>query len=98
MAWNIILHRLVISEDFKKIDQGNKQLILKAIHKKLSNAPEDYGTPLRGGYKGYWKLRIGDYRVIYRIVRDEIVVVVVKVGIRRDEKIYKELIYRLRKL
>jgi hypothetical protein len=32
-------------------------------------APQEYGTPLRKTLKGYWKLRVGDYRVVYKISR-----------------------------
>jgi mRNA interferase RelE/StbE len=31
------------------------------------------GDPLHGDWKGYWKLRMGDYRVIYRIIDTHIV-------------------------
>ena len=96
--WKIVLHRLVLKEDFKGIDRSLIQLILKSIYKKLSMDPESYGSPLSGNYRGYWKLRVGDYRVIYRIIKDEILVIVIKVGIRRDDQIYKELIYRLQKI
>lgn len=92
------MHRLVLKEDFKGIDHSLIRLILKSIYKKLSRDPESYGSPLRGNYRGYWKLRVSDYRVIYRIIKDEILVMVIKVGIRRDDQIYKELIYRLRKI
>ena len=60
--------------------------------------PEAYGKPLTGQFKGYWRLRIGDYRVVYRIVKDEILVFVIKVGIRRDDQVYLELIKRLNKI
>ena len=98
MSWNILLHRLVLEDDLRKLDQSDKKLILKAIYKKLSLDPENYGAPLRGEYKGCWKLRMGDFRVIYRIVKDKILVVVVKIGIRRDSAIYKEFIHRIKKL
>ncbi|MCX5686912.1 MAG: type II toxin-antitoxin system RelE/ParE family toxin [Candidatus Omnitrophica bacterium] len=96
--WNVILHRLVLKEDFKKIEKPARKLILKAIYKKLSRDPENYGSPLLRSYKGYWKLRVGDYRVVYKIVKGEVLVIVIKVGIRKDDKIYRELIYRLNKL
>ena len=96
--WNVILHRLVLREDFRNVDRSAKRLILKSIYKKLTQNPEGYGTPLSGGYKGYWKLRAGDYRVVYRIVKDKILVIVIKIGIRRDDKIYRELIHRLKRL
>lgn len=95
--WNVIIHKLVLTEDFKKIDLPSRRLILKSIYKKLTKDPESYGSPLLEGYKGYWKLGVAHYRVIYRIVRDRVMVVVIKVGIRRDDKIYNDLIHRLRK-
>ena len=96
--WQIKVHRLVIEEDFKKIGKSDRTLILKTIYKKLSIAPEKYGSPLRSPLKGYWKLRVSDYRVVYRIERDTIKVLVLKVGLRRDEEVYKEMFQRLKKL
>lgn len=96
--WNIVIHKLVLSEDFKKIDLSSRRLILKTIYKKLSKNPEDYGSPLREEYKGYWKLKVAHYRVIYRIAKEQVTVVVIKVGIRRDDEVYNELINRLKKL
>ena len=90
--------QLVLSEDFKRIDPPSRRLILKSIYKKLSKDPESYGSPLSGEYKGYWKLKVGYYRVIYRIIRSQVMVIVIKVGIRRDGEIYNELIHRLKKL
>ena len=96
--WRIKIHQLVVKEDFKSIEPTDKFHILKAIHKKLSLDPQAYGKPLRGEFQGYWRLRVQDYRVIYRMIREEVVVVVVKVGIRKDEQVYRELINRLRTL
>ncbi len=96
--WNVVIHKLVLSEDLKKIDRSSRRLIIKSIYKKLTKDPESYGSPLSGGYKGYWKLRVAHYRVIYRIVKDKVMVLVIKVGIRRDEKVYNDLIHRMKKI
>ena len=96
--WKIKIHRLVVEEDFKKINKRDRHIILKTIYKKLSIAPEKYGSPLRSELKGYWKLKISHYRIIYRIEKNTIKVLVLKVGIRRDEKIYKEMLLRMKKL
>jgi len=50
---------------------------------------------LRGEFHGYWKLRVGEYRVVYKIEKDRIVVKVIKVGIRRDFEVYDDLIRRI---
>lgn len=96
--WNVKLHRLVISEDFKSIDPHSQRLILREIRKKLAVDPKAYGNSLTGEFKGYWKLRVGDFRVIYKIKEKEIVVLVIKVGARRDQKVYKDLFFRIKKL
>ncbi len=31
-----------------------------------------YGVPLRGTLKGYWKLRVDDYRVVFKIAGQEV--------------------------
>lgn len=96
--WRVEIHRLVLKEDFKKIAPGEQKKILKAIQRKLSLDPESYGKPLHGEFAGYWRLRVQDYRVVYRIVKDRILVLVIKVGIRKDDQIYRELFMRLKKL
>ncbi|MBI4385987.1 MAG: type II toxin-antitoxin system RelE/ParE family toxin [Elusimicrobia bacterium] len=47
---------------------------------------------------GYWKLRVGDFRVVYRIERKEVTVLIVKVGLRRDHQVYGGMLTRLKKL
>lgn len=96
--WAVKIHPLVVSDDFKSISSEQQKLIIKAIEKKLAVDPHGYGEPLRGGFSGYWRLRVGDYRVVYRIVKDQIVVLVIKVGIRRDDTIYKELFSKLKRI
>ena len=98
MIWRIKIHPLVLREDFKNIDPSQQRTILKAIQKKLSIDPQAYGQFLSGEFSGYWRLRVEDYRVIYRILKEKVVVLVVKVGIRKDDRIYQEFFVRLRKL
>jgi len=96
--WKIKIHKLVLSEDFKSIEPTDQKIILKDIRKKLSLEPKSYGKPLSGALKGYWRLRVKDFRVIYKIREDIIEVIIIKVGIRRDEEVYKKIFYRLKKL
>ena len=96
--WQIKIHRLVIEEDFKKISKSDRSAILKTIYKKLSVDPEEYSTPLRSELKGFWKLKISHYRVIYKIEKNTIKVLVLKVGMRRDEKTYREMLQRIKKI
>lgn len=96
--WQITIHRLVVEEDFRKIPPFKQKLILRTIKKRLSLEPQAFGKPLSGGFSGLWRLRIDDYRVIYRILKEQITVIVIKVGIRRDSQVYEELFSMLKKL
>ena|SRR3989338_6156479 len=96
--WQVKIHRLVLEDDFKAISVSDQKTILQTIQKKLTVDPQHYGQPLRGEFMRYWRLRVEDYRVIYRIVKEQVVVLVIKVGIRRDDRVYRELGLRLKKL
>ncbi|MEK6693534.1 MAG: type II toxin-antitoxin system RelE/ParE family toxin [Nitrospirota bacterium] len=94
--YTVLVDELVFEEDFKDIDRVDQQRIIKSIRKKLTIEPEGYGKPLKGNLKGLWKLRVGQYRVVYDIKKDKVLVYVIKVGFRRDEEVYREVIKRLR--
>ena len=85
MAYTVRYHHLVKSEDIPKLDNTVKTRIKKAIETRLTAAPEEYGEPLRRTLKGYWKLRVGDYRVVFKVEGDDIIVL----GIRHRRDIYK---------
>jgi mRNA interferase RelE/StbE len=42
------------------------------------------GQPLKGEWKGLYRYRVGDFRIIYRIRRRELVVIVIAIGHRRE--------------
>ncbi len=93
--WQILIHPLVFKEDFKNIDRSHQKRIIKAIRKKLTANPKAYGKALVGPLKGYWRLRVDDYRVVYSILEKQIIVKVIKIGIRRDSEIYEEMLRRI---
>ena len=55
--------------------------------------PHKYGLPLRKTLKGYWKLRVGDYRVVYAIGEEQKVIVLI-ICHRRD--VYHKVLDRTR--
>ena len=72
MNYNLIYHHDVKKVDLPRIDARNKSMIKRAIEKRLTTSPEVYGKPLRRSLKGYWKLRVGDYRIVFKIAGNEI--------------------------
>ncbi|MCJ7583117.1 MAG: type II toxin-antitoxin system RelE/ParE family toxin [Candidatus Aminicenantes bacterium] len=93
--FEVRIDELVLKKDFKKIDKADQLRIINTIRKKLTSKPQEFGKPLKGELKGYWKLRIGEYRVIYEIEKDKIIVYVIMVGYRRDKEAYNKAIIRL---
>lgn len=88
MAYKIV-YKKSVKKDLKTISEETKYLIRRAIEEKLAHDPVKFGLPLRKTLKGYMKLRVGDYRVIYSVNKKTITVHVIKIGHRRD--IYKRV-------
>jgi mRNA interferase RelE/StbE len=98
LIWEVVFHPAVVGEDLPALDRPIRSTILKAIATKLGSAPEDFGEPLRRELFGYRKLRVGDYRVIYKIERRVVRVLILKIGMRKDSQVYSEMIARLKRL
>lgn len=96
VIFEVLIDELVLKDDFKNIDLQHQRKIVKAIRERLSTDPEKYGEPLRGDLKGYWKLRVGEFRVIYEIRKEQVIVCVIKVGLRRNDEVYRAVLKRLR--
>jgi len=58
--------------DIPLFDARLQTRIKNAIESRLITAPHLYGEPLRKTLRGYWKLRGGDYRVVFKIVAEEV--------------------------
>jgi mRNA interferase RelE/StbE len=88
MKYNVAYMDTAI-EDLLKLDKPVRVRIAKWIAKNLEGTeiPTAHGKPLTGNYKGFWRYRVGDYRVIAEIVDDIVTVFVVAVGHRKN--IYK---------
>jgi mRNA interferase RelE/StbE len=72
VAYALLYHPLVATDDIPAIPRNLQGRLARAIETRLATAPERYGEPLRGPFQGYRKLRVGDYRVVYRIVKQEV--------------------------
>lgn len=93
--YKIIYHRFVLEKDVKNIAKYDANRIARAIHNKLTVAPDKFGKYLHGKLKGYLRLRVDNYRVVYEIKNSEVIVFILKIGQRKDEIVYEEAIKRL---
>ena len=92
MDYKILYHPDILHEDLPQIPLNIKTTIKRAIEQRLLSDPLAYGQPLRQSLKGCRKLRVGDYRVIYKIQQEEIIIL--KIGHRRE--VYEKVFSRLR--
>lgn len=82
MARYRVIVKKSVSKDLKGIPKKDVRRILAAI-KSLGDDPRPPGTKKLAGQERY-RLRQGNYRILYSIGDDRLIVCVVKVGDRRD--------------
>ena len=67
-----------------KLEKANRLRVVGAIEL-LSVDPRPPGAKmLRGGEQGRWRVRVGDYRIVYAIEDDRLLVLVLRVAHRRE--------------
>ena len=70
---------------FLKLDTPIQKQIQKFILKlEGMSDPRASGKMLVGNLLGFWRYRVGDYRLLCRIVDKELVIIVVEVGHRKE--------------
>lgn len=74
----------VVRKHIPALASNVKSLIKRSIEIKLINNPIRFGKPLRYSMKGYRSLRVGDYRIIYKIEIDTKVVTIIAIKHRKS--------------
>jgi mRNA interferase RelE/StbE len=90
VPYTLVYHPQADEQDVPLLPLNVQHRIARAIAARLVTAPEQYGAPLKGTLKGYWKLRVGDYRIVYKIVKHEVWIL----GILHRKQVYKEILRR----
>ena len=86
MAYNVELSESA-EREFGKLDAQQAKRILKFLHERVAKLddPRSVGEALHGSQLGeFWKYRVGDYRLISKIEDDRLVVLVLRVGHRKE--------------
>lgn len=75
-----------VEKDLKRLGHTASKRIIKFLKEKIIpiKDPRSLGKPLSGDLSGLWRYRIGDYRVIAKIEKDNFVILLVHIGHRKN--------------
>lgn len=94
MIWTVSYHPEV-EQDLIKLGRAEAKAILKVIEERIINGePDKSGKPLSGPLSGYRRIRTGQTRIVYRADGGRIEVLIIAVGMRRDNEIYAKAVNR----
>ncbi|MFI5096362.1 MAG: type II toxin-antitoxin system RelE/ParE family toxin [Candidatus Acidiferrales bacterium] len=86
MAYSVEL-AVGVDRELDKLDAPVRKRILKFLNDRVARLedPRSIGQALRGSRLGeFWKYRVGDYRLICKIEDDRLLVLVLRLGHRRE--------------
>uniref|UniRef100_UPI0035670BAF type II toxin-antitoxin system RelE family toxin n=1 Tax=Allofournierella massiliensis TaxID=1650663 RepID=UPI0035670BAF len=85
MHYQVVYSERALKE-LKKMDRYTRQLIFSWISKNLDGCenPRSHGKALAANRSGQWRYRIGDYRLICQIQDQELIILALSVGHRRE--------------
>lgn len=87
MDYKILWHEKAI-DDLSSLDKKVARRIVDKVENHLIKSPEEFGKPLKGTFSGFFRYRIGDYRVVYYLDKEENTLKILNIGHRKE--IYKE--------
>jgi mRNA interferase RelE/StbE len=84
MQWRVEL-KAKAAQALNKLDKPQRERI-RAFLKQLTGTdnPRATGKGLQGRLSGYWRYRVGDYRLICQIKDGELVILIIEIGHRKD--------------
>lgn len=73
-----------VDKQLRRVQKGTRLRLIGAIEL-LALDPRPPGAKmLRGGERGLWRVRVGDYRIVYTIEDGRLIVLVLRIGHRRE--------------
>ncbi|MDL2325326.1 type II toxin-antitoxin system RelE/ParE family toxin [Ruminococcaceae bacterium OttesenSCG-928-A16] len=71
---------------FKKLDKPVQQLVDGWLRKNLEGCtnPRAHGKALTGNHQNEWRYRVGDYRILVNIQDENILILVLEIGHRKE--------------
>lgn len=81
-------YRASVKKELRKLSQIDRTAVIGKI-RQLKNEPNPIGSAKLKGSSNLYRIRHGDYHVIYQIKKEILVIIVIRIGHRRE--IYKNL-------
>jgi len=82
-----LLYKKSVEKELRKLPQSHRAIIVEKIVA-LADNPQPAGSVKLRGSKNLYRIRYTDYRIIYHIENDRLIVLVIKVGHRKE--IYRD--------
>ncbi len=84
MEWRIEL-KAKAAQAINKLDVQQRKRIRDFLKKQsIQSNPRATGKALQGQLSGYWRYRVGDYRLICQIKDNELIILVIEIGHRKN--------------
>lgn len=89
MTWRVVYHHDV-ADDLEALGRYQARAVLRAIETCIRDGePEKTGKPLSGELAGCRRIRTGDVRIVFRVHAEVVEVLIVAVGPRRNDEVYR---------
>ena len=85
MAWNVEISPPA-KRQLEKLDKAVARRISRFLYERVRHLddPRQIGEPLQGTLSEFWRYRVGDYRIICSLEHDRLVVLVLRIGHRKE--------------
>lgn len=83
MTYYSIKWKRSAEKELKKVDKKYIPELIAGVEELIQN-PYPPNSKKLVGYKSFYRLRVGEYKIIYNIIQKEIVIEIVRIGHRKD--------------
>ena len=92
MSWTLV-YQPGVAKDLKRLDRPEQRFIMESLDRLVAGYSPAFVTELirtgklkrlQGQWKGFFRLRLRSWRVIYREYRKSLLILVVRIGHRRE--------------
>jgi mRNA interferase RelE/StbE len=85
LVWRIEFDEAA-KKELARLDRQVQVQIQRFLRERIvtEEDPRRFGEPLRANLSGFWKYRVGNYRIVAEIREEEVLVLVVRIGHRKN--------------